>query len=48
MAASNEFLRGEFTRTLDERYRLSIPQELAEELSAKPINPCWSKNELVA
>jgi MraZ protein len=35
MAASNDFLRGEFTRTLDERYRLSIPQELAEALSAK-------------
>ena len=35
MPASNDFLQGEFTRTLDERYRLSIPQELAEALSAK-------------
>jgi MraZ protein len=35
MPASNDFLQGEFTRTLDDRYRLSIPQELAEALSTK-------------
>jgi len=46
MAASNEFLRGEFTRTLDERFRLSIPQELAEELSAKS-NQCVLVKERV-
>ncbi|HTQ39180.1 MAG TPA: division/cell wall cluster transcriptional repressor MraZ [Pirellulales bacterium] len=33
MPASRYFLQGEFTRTFDERYRLSIPQELAEGLS---------------
>ena len=30
MSLVQEFFEGEFTRTLDERYRLSIPQELAE------------------
>ncbi len=35
MAATSEFLQGEFTRTLDERFRLSIPQELAEPLTAR-------------
>jgi MraZ protein len=39
MSATSEFLKGEFTRTLDERYRLSIPQELAEALTAKS-NQC--------
>jgi MraZ protein len=33
MPASREFLQGEFTRLLDERYRLSIPQELADGLA---------------
>ena len=32
MSATQEFLLGEFQRTLDERYRLSIPSELAEAL----------------
>ncbi len=35
MAATSEFLQGEFTRTLDERFRLSIPQELADPLAAR-------------
>ncbi len=34
MAATSEFLQGEFTRTLDERFRLSIPQELADPMAA--------------
>ena len=29
-----EFLLGEFHRTLDERYRLSVPRELGEQLTA--------------
>jgi MraZ protein len=33
MPAPQDFFQGEFTRTLDERYRLSIPQELADALS---------------
>jgi MraZ protein len=33
MPASQDFFQGEFTRTLDERYRLSIPQELADVFS---------------
>lgn len=35
MPATSEFLQGEFTRTLDERFRLSIPQELADRLTAR-------------
>jgi MraZ protein len=34
MPDSSEFLLGEFERTLDERYRVSIPAELAEPLTA--------------
>jgi MraZ protein len=34
MPAAHEFFQGEFARTLDERFRLSIPQELADPLSA--------------
>ncbi len=34
MAASHDFLQGEFCRTLDERFRLSIPQELADALAS--------------
>ncbi|HZZ26821.1 MAG TPA: division/cell wall cluster transcriptional repressor MraZ [Pirellulales bacterium] len=34
MPAPREFLQGEFTRTLDERFRLSIPQELVDALAA--------------
>lgn len=39
MPASQDFFQGEFTRTLDERYRLSIPQELADVFS-KHGNDC--------
>jgi MraZ protein len=34
MPASQEFILGEFPRTLDERHRLSIPAELADPLLA--------------
>src|SRR4051812_30595825 len=34
MAATHDFLQGEFCRTLDERFRLSIPQELADSFAA--------------
>jgi len=34
MTNPHEFIQGEFTRTLDERFRLSVPTELAEPLSA--------------
>jgi transcriptional regulator MraZ len=33
MAGAHDFLQGEFCRTLDERFRLSIPQELADALA---------------
>jgi MraZ protein len=35
MAGPGEFLLGEFPRTLDERYRVSIPSELADPLTAE-------------
>lgn len=34
MPAPQEFILGEFPRTLDDRHRLSIPSELADPLSA--------------
>lgn len=34
MGAAHGFFQGEFCRTLDERFRLSLPQELAEALAA--------------
>jgi MraZ protein len=34
MAQAREFILGEFPRTLDERYRLSLPTELLEPLAA--------------
>src|SRR5947207_11537105 len=34
MADADEFLQGEFVRTLDERFRVAIPQELVESLAA--------------
>ena len=34
MPGNSEFLLGEFERTLDERFRVSIPTELAEPLTA--------------
>jgi len=35
MPESYEFILGEFQRTLDERFRLSVPSELAELLTAE-------------
>ena len=35
MSAVQEFLLGEFERTLDERFRLSVPSELAELLTTE-------------
>jgi MraZ protein len=35
MSGTSEFLLGEFQRTLDDRYRVAIPRELAEPLSAE-------------
>ena len=35
MAESYEFILGEFQRTLDDRYRLSVPSELVEMLAAE-------------
>jgi MraZ protein len=35
MSTTQEFLLGEFQRTLDDRYRLSIPSELADPLLAE-------------
>ena len=35
MADASEFLLGEFRRTMDDRYRLSIPGELADPLSTE-------------
>ncbi len=34
MSAPHEFILGEFSRLLDERFRLSIPAELADRLAA--------------
>ena len=34
MAGPAEFLLGEFRRSVDERFRLSVPQSLVEELTA--------------
>ncbi|NLF08756.1 MAG: division/cell wall cluster transcriptional repressor MraZ, partial [Pirellulaceae bacterium] len=34
MLGSQEFLLGEFQRTMDERFRLSIPSELGDLLAA--------------
>jgi MraZ protein len=36
MPASDEFILGEFPRSLDDRYRLSIPAELAEYFGDQP------------
>ncbi len=37
MSESGEFILGEFHRTLDDRWRLSIPSQLAESLAAECI-----------
>ena len=38
MSVSSQFIHGEYIRTLDERFRLSIPQELLDSLAAANNN----------
>jgi MraZ protein len=45
MSLSEEFLQGEFRRTLDERYRLSIPAELANPLSSQGSDCILTKEQ---
>ena len=40
----DEFLLGEFRRSLDERYRLSIPGELAGILAAPSPTAFWPRS----
>ena len=41
--ATSEFLLGEFRRTVDERFRLSIPSDLADPLTAESPNCILAK-----
>ncbi len=43
MADTQEFLLGEFPRALDDRYRLSIPAELAEPLTSDGLECSLAK-----
>jgi MraZ protein len=43
MSGPQEFLLGEFQRTLDERYRLSIPNELGDALVAESADCILAK-----
>ena len=43
MPGTQEFLLGEFQRTLDERYRLSIPSEVGDALAAESPNCILAK-----
>ena len=43
MPEAPTFLMGEFSRTLDDRYRLSIPPELAEPLTAAGVDCILAK-----
>ena len=43
MPEAPTFLLGEFSRTLDDRYRLSIPPELAEPLTAAGVDCILAK-----
>jgi MraZ protein len=43
MTGSQEFLLGEFQRTLDDRYRLSIPNELGDALTAESADCILAK-----
>lgn len=45
MTASDDFLQGEFRRTLDERHRLSIPTELSEPLTAEGTDCILTKEQ---
>ncbi len=46
MSRPDEFILGEFRRTIDERYRLSVPQELAEPLTTASSD-CFLAKERV-
>jgi MraZ protein len=43
MQGNTEFLLGEFERTLDERFRISIPNELADPLTAESTDCILAK-----
>jgi MraZ protein len=43
MSGNSEFLLGEFGRTLDERFRVSIPAELAEPLTVESTDCILAK-----
>ena len=43
MPNAQEFLLGEFQRTLDDRYRLSIPNELGDALVAESTDCILAK-----
>ena len=43
MPCSQEFLLGEFQRSLDERYRLSVPNELGDALTAESADCILAK-----
>jgi MraZ protein len=43
MSTAQEFILGEFPRTLDERHRLSLPAELAEPLTSGAIECILAK-----
>jgi MraZ protein len=43
MPGTQEFLLGEFQRTIDERYRLSIPSELGDALAAESTDCILAK-----
>jgi MraZ protein len=43
MPGTQEFLLGEFQRTLDDRYRLSIPSELGDSLTAESTDCILAK-----
>jgi MraZ protein len=43
MPGPSQFLLGEFRRTLDERYRLSLPSELGDVLAAESTDCILAK-----
>ena len=43
MADASEFILGEFDRTLDERYRLSVPAELVQALGGEEVDLILAK-----
>ena len=44
MSGPNQFILGEFRRTLDERYRLTIPNEMGDLLTAESVD-CFLAKE---